>query len=166
MPLSRQNLYIAQNTPAVELKKPEDLKTEEKTKDLIRENIPVIKGEPLLKEILSLGLILTEDNGRIIKNEANETGYPQLCKGILWLSFEDNLKFKKIKSTAEGPLSLEEIVAQFPQSIGKRKIWFIRDFETYQAKENQEKLKAIILKVWNEKNGGEPVKDFKDILEK
>jgi hypothetical protein len=167
----RPSFYIAQNSPTPEPakapeKSPQDQKVEEKTKELIRENIPAIKGEPLLKEILMMGLIITEDHTAVIKNEANETGFPQLCKGILWLSFEDNQRFKKIKSTVHGPISIEEIAKQVAINFGKRKIWFIRDFETYQTKENQEKLKAVILKIWNSKNGGEAIKDFKDILEK
>ncbi len=167
----RANFYIAQNNPAPEPikaeKKPEDFKIEEKTQELIYENIPNIKGEPLLKEILSLGLVFTEDHANVVKREASETGYPQLCKGILLLSFDDQKRFKKIKPTAHGPLSIEEIALKFPEKIGKRKIWFIRDFEIYQKKEVQEKLKEVILKIWNEKNGvANPVKNFEEIIER
>jgi len=165
----RPSIYIAQSNPlpepAKEQKKPEDLKTEEKTEEQIRENIPLIKGEPLLKEILMLGFVVREDIATVIKNDGNETGYPNLCRGLFHLSYEKTLRFKKVKATTS-PISIEEIAQEFKKSMGKRVIWFISDFNTYQEKETQEKLKAVILKIWNTKNGGEPVKNFKDIIEK
>lgn len=160
----RPYIYISQNSnpvPAPQSPK-ESVKTQEITYELIDENIPTLKGETLIKEITLRGVLVNSEIENAIKNET-AVGYPQLCKGILKL-FHDQ-KIKKIKDTAHGPVSIIAIAQQYPQSIGKRYIWFVLDFEIYKSKTNQDKLKATILKVWNEKNG--PVgaaKSFDEII--
>jgi hypothetical protein len=37
---------------------------------------------------------MDENHSVVIKNNAVETGYPQLCKGILWLSYDDSKKWQ------------------------------------------------------------------------
>jgi len=115
-----------------------------------------------------------DDVVNVIKNDDRSSGYPQLSIGLLLFCFQENStqsgpvdqKFRQIKPTRQGAISIKEIAQKFSEALGKRKIWFVRDLELYESEKTQEKLKAVILKIWNSKNIGEPVKDFKDILEK